>query len=480
MYLRISSDPTGQRLGVARQRQDCEALCAAKGWTPVEYLDNDVSASSAKPRPAYQRMLTDIAEGRIGAVVAWDLDRLHRRPVELETFMALADERHLALATVSGDVDLSTAQGRLTARLKGSVAAHEIEHKRARQLRAAQQKAQRGEPQWRNAFGYSPDGSRQPDPATAPLVKRVYAHVLAGGSISDGARMLNAEGGIPASGKPWTASTLSLFLRKPRNAGLRSHHGSIVGPGTWPALVDESTWRATQAVLNAPGRAPGRKSVRKHLLTGVLLCGRDGCDGYLHGQWVMLHPTGRKPGRRKAGVPLGPATGEVGHRITYTCKKCRKCSVRAELVEPIVKESVAQRLARADAVDLLKAQEHDAEHAERIRAELNTLYGEIEAIGIERGQRLLTGQQAKIATDLVMADIAKLEAQQQDQDMLRVFDGIPLGAHEAADAVADLSPDRFRAVLGVLGTVTVAPVGKGHRPANGVRFDRERVHIDFR
>lgn len=79
-----------------------------------------------------------------------------------------------------------------------------------------------------------------------------------------------------------------------------------------------------------------------------------------------------------------------------------------------------------------------------------------------------------------MADIAKLDAQQQDQDMLRVFDGIPLGTPEAVEAVAELSPDRFRAVLTVLGTVTVAPVGKGHRPANGVRFDRERVRVDFR
>lgn len=480
IYLRISSDPTGQQHGVTRQRQDCVALCEAKGWTPVEYLDNDVSASSGKRRPAYERMLTDVRDSQIGAVVAWDLDRLHRRPIELEAFMALADERHLALATVSGDVDLSTAQGRLTARLKGSVAAHEIEHKRARQLRAAQQKAERGEPQWRNAFGYLPDGSRTPDPATAPLVKRVYAHVLAGGSISDGARMLNTEGGLPASGNPWTPSTLSLFLRKPRNAGLRAHNREIIGQGTWPGLVDESTWRATQAVLNGSGRAPGRKSVRQHLLTGMLTCGKPGCDGHLSGSWVMLHPTGRKPGRRKAGEPLEPATGQVGHRIAYACKTCRGCSARAEFIEPIVKESVAQRLARADAVDLLKAEVHDAEQAEGIRQELATLYGELELIGIERGKRELTGPQAKIATDLIMAEIAKLEARQQDQEMLRVFDGIPLGTPEAVQAVAELTPDRFRAVLRTLGTVTVTPCGKGHRPADGLRFDRERVQVAFR
>ncbi|ORV58033.1 hypothetical protein AWC06_22240 [Mycobacterium fragae] len=58
-------------------------------------------------------MLDDIRDGRTRAVVVWDLDRLHRRPVELEAFMELADEKHLELATVSGTVDLSTADGRL-------------------------------------------------------------------------------------------------------------------------------------------------------------------------------------------------------------------------------------------------------------------------------------------------------------------------------------------------------------------------------
>ena len=81
-------------------------------------------------------MLADIADGKLDAVVAWDLDRLHRRPVELEAFIDVADRHRLALATVSGDVDLSTPQGRLVARLKGSVARHEVEHKSARQRRA--------------------------------------------------------------------------------------------------------------------------------------------------------------------------------------------------------------------------------------------------------------------------------------------------------------------------------------------------------
>lgn len=458
VYLRISSDLTGQELGIARQRDDCLRLCAERGWEPIEYVDNDTSASTGKRRPAYERMLADISDGTITAVVVWDLDRLHRRPIELESFMALADEKRLALATASGDVDLSTAQGRLVARLKGSVAAHEIEHKRARQKRAARQKAEQGRPQWRTAFGYLADGSHQLDPATAPLVADAYRAVLAGGSISDVVREWDAAGVLGATGRPWTTPTLSLFLRSPRNAGLREHNGEIIGKGTWPPIVDESTWRATQSVLNAPGRGPGRKSVRKHLLTGVLRCGREGCGGYLAGHWVM----------HRNGTPKA-------HSITYACKQCRGCSVRAEHVEPLVYKVIGGRLAQPDAVDLLKTELHDAADAEALRVERLALATRLDEIADERADGLLTGQQAARATARITEKLDAIERRQQDAERLRVFDGLPLGKPMVIEAVKQLSPDRLRAVIDVLIEFVVSPVGKG-----GKVFKPERVRFTWR
>jgi hypothetical protein len=194
-------------------------------------------------------------------------------------------------------------------------------------------------------------------------------------------------------------------------------------------------------------------------LTGVLWCGRGGCGGYLAGQWVMQAHRG----------------GPRAHSITYSCKSCRRVSVRAEHVAPLLYGIVSGRLAMPDAVDLLKAEIHDEVEAEAIRTELNGLYQELEKIGVERGQRLLTGQQCKTATDLVNADIAELERRQQDQERLRVFDGIPLGKPEAAAAVKQLSVDRFRAVVDVLATITVAPVGKA-----GHVFNPERVQVAWK
>lgn len=130
IYTRISSD-SGTALGVGRQEHDCRALAVQREWSVAGvYTDNDISASTARPRPAYKRMLGDLAEGLFEAVIVWDLDRLHRRPIELEEFLDLADRHKIALASVGGDVDLSTPQGRMIARIKGAVARQEIEHSR--------------------------------------------------------------------------------------------------------------------------------------------------------------------------------------------------------------------------------------------------------------------------------------------------------------------------------------------------------------
>ncbi|MGH3635437.1 MAG: recombinase family protein, partial [Mycobacterium sp.] len=143
-------------------------------------------------------------------------------------------------------------------------------------------------------------------------------------------------------------------------------------------------------------------------------------------------------------------------------------------IEPRVYDLVAGRLAMPDAVDLLKAEQHDTAEAESLRAQANMLLAELDAIGVERADGLLTGRQAKVATDRINEKLAAIERRQQDTERLRVFADLPLGTPQVADAIERLSADRFRAVLGVLATVTVDPVGKSGRV-----FNPERVRIGW-
>lgn len=119
IYARISSDAEGTGLGVARQLEDCRRLAADRGW-PVgaEYVDNDVSAFSGKLRQQYARMLADLESGDRDAVIVYNLDRLHRRPVELEEFVTLCESVGVRdVATVTADIDLGNDDGLFMARI---------------------------------------------------------------------------------------------------------------------------------------------------------------------------------------------------------------------------------------------------------------------------------------------------------------------------------------------------------------------------
>jgi len=157
IYARISSDAEGTGLGVARQLEDCRKLATDRGW-PVgaEYVDNDVSAFSGKPRRQYAQMLADLASGARDAVIVYNLDRLHRRPVELEEFVTLCESVGVRdLATVTADIDLGNDDGLFMARIFAAFAAKESGRKSARIRRKMLQNAQAGLPHGSaRPFGY--------------------------------------------------------------------------------------------------------------------------------------------------------------------------------------------------------------------------------------------------------------------------------------------------------------------------------------
>jgi DNA invertase Pin-like site-specific DNA recombinase len=450
-YCRISSDPKDKREGVDRQQEDTAALCELKGWRVAGfYVDNDKSASNGKDRPEWDRLLADIKAGKIDAIAAWDQDRGWRMMHELEELRRFFTKlgRKIPLATTGqGEIDLYSPTGVLTAQIKTAVSEHEIAMMKIRMRRAGSQRAERGIPKWKVAFGYTLSHERHP--VEAELVRKGYETILGGGSLSGLAREWNAKGCYGRNGKPWTATTMSLFLRSPRNAGLRAHNNIIVGPGNWPALVDETTWRATQAMLEDPARKPGPKTVRKHFLTGVLRCGK--C----------------RDGGRIAGYHAAKGQQQ------YRCAKCLGVAVSKADADELIRGIVCARLARPDAKALLI--DRDAPDIDKLSTEANA----IRARRIELATDFADGMSAaewKAARERLNTKLEAIEAKMVSASAARVFADIPLGTDDVRAAFARLDMDRQRAVINVLLTATVMPVGKRGR----VPFDPERVVIEWR
>jgi site-specific DNA recombinase len=304
------------------------------GWTVAEeYVDNDLSAYSGKARPAYQRMLDDLRDGLRDAVIVYHVDRLTRRPVELEEFVAALDTakvRHVRF--VVGDMDLGTGDGLMVARILGAMAANESATKSRRVRRKMEQNAAAGLPHggWRRPFGYEDDKvTVRADEAA--IIRTLVARFIAGESLRSLAFWLDAERVRTVSGKDWRTPTLRAMLTSGRIAGLREHRGTVVGKGIWEPIITEDDRRRVLARITER-QVSGRRTPQRYLLTGLLRCGK--CQ-------ARLWSSPRKTTRRYVCLS-GPDHGGCGG-ITVT----------ADPLERLIADAVIYRLdtpALADAL----------------------------------------------------------------------------------------------------------------------------------
>ncbi|BBY43255.1 recombinase family protein [Mycolicibacterium celeriflavum] len=457
VYLRQSQDRQGDQLGIDRQRQDCQRLITARGWSiAAEFVDNDVSATSRKPRPQFDAMMRRVDEGDFDVIVARHMDRLLRRVSELESVLERCERHKTYIVTAADSVDTSTDAGRLVARILSSVAQGEVERKGARQRSAVQQAAEQG--RWvggRRAFGYEPDGVTVRENEAA-LIRQGYAAVLAGDSLAEIARCWDAAGFITTQGGPWQRQAVKDVLTNPRNAGMRRHRPQedrrairqnpelgITGRAKWPAIVDETTWRAAVRILCDPSRR--RPNGAKRLLTGVAVCGV--CEAPVHG-----------------GAAARPGTA------TYRCTSGRHVSRMADPVDEYVTEVTLDRLTQPDAAQLWTPELADAK---ALMAEADTLRRRRSDIDQDYADGILSPARFRAMNGRVASRLADVEAQ-----IATAGQSSPL-AIVAAENVratwATLSNAQRRGIIASLMTPVL------HLPGRGTRtFRPETVEIRWR
>lgn len=453
IYARISLDRDDTQLGVQRQLQDCTAEAKRRGWTVVDnYVDNDVSATRASSRPEYERLIQDIKNKRIGAFIVWDLDRLTRTPRELEDIIELAEKYGVKLANIGGDIDLSTPQGMMTARIKGTVARHESDQHSRRLRRSIEQRAAAGAPHGQIPYGFeredyvTKDGVKSrrdvPHPVNAPIVVDLAERVLAGESLRSIVTSLNDRGIPSPKGKQWTSMQLKQVLRRPSAAGLQVLRGEIVGKSNSIPLYDEGTYYRLKALFDDPSRVTGIGSRSSHLLSSIARCGL--CGGKMR----------RIPGRFQYMKRTGSTKRQPS---LYSCNTCFKIGRKQSLVDAVVEGAVIGRLKQPDLISALAAGR--PEEVMKARTEVADLEARLSLAADQFADGDITGAQMKRITQRLKPKISEL------QQKIATAEPKPGVAHLAgADAEARweaASIDIKRSVVDMLMTVTILPTGPG-------------------
>ncbi len=340
IYARISLDKTGEELGVDRQLEDCRAMVDRLGWTLVEtYIDNDISATTGKARPEYDRMLQAIRDGELDAIVAWHTDRMYRKLPDLEGLITAIDKANIVVRTVKmGEFDLSTATARMLARILASVSTAEGELKSERYRRSIRQRREAGAPpkSGPRLFGYLHDGSIVEDEAR--VIRWLAESLIEGEPVNELLWRLGATGIKTTLGNDWGDQTLRRLMANPRLAGHATHKGDVVGVGQWEPILDDATFQQVQASLS---RRASKYVARPRvaLLAGLIYCARCGAAmgsarrarRGAEAQGARVYRCLRQPGRMGCGGVTGDAVSIETIVEAYAGERLQDPKVRTEL-----------------------------------------------------------------------------------------------------------------------------------------------------
>jgi DNA invertase Pin-like site-specific DNA recombinase len=271
--------------------------------------------------------MQDLEAGIVNSVVVYDLDRLTRRPAELESFIDLAERLRVSLANVSGDVDLTTSSGRMFARFKGIIAKGEAERIAERVKRQKQQRAEDGLPfgsRYR-AFGYSRAFDIQEEEAT--LLRDAFSRVALGESVQSITNEWNTKGILTTADGRWRRGTVANVLNRPGYAGISTYEGQRVGATSYPAIIDEATYEAAQQSMTGKGNV-GRNA-RTYLLSGIVTCGK--CH-------LPMYGNSSSAGRYLCKPDIG-GCGKVTMKMSWIDEAIRMEVLRKSQDTPVVPDS---------------------------------------------------------------------------------------------------------------------------------------------
>lgn len=288
------------------QYEACAAYAMSQrheGWVllPERYDDGGFSGGTIQ-RPAMQRLMADVAAGKVDVILVYKIDRLTRSLADFAKIVEVLDKAGASFVSITQSFNTTTSMGRLTLNMLLSFAQfeREVTGERIRDKIAASKR----KGMWMGGpvpLGYEVDARKLVVNETeASLVRHIYQRYLELGSVVELADELNRAGhrtkvqqrasGPHKGGCVFRRGTLYHLLSNRIYLGQMVHKGEHF-PGEHPPIVPIDLWDAAQARLagNANGTSRRLRSQQPSLLVGLV---RDG-EGR---PMTPSHST--KPGRR--------------------------------------------------------------------------------------------------------------------------------------------------------------------------------------
>lgn len=459
LYARVSSERQADKdLSIPAQLKALRDYAARRGWAiHAEYVDEARSARTAD-RPRFQEMISAARQKNppFNAILVWKLSRFARNREDSIIYKKLLRKHGVEVVSINEQIDDSPS-GKLLEGIIEVIDEFYSANLSHDTIRGMKENARRG---FLNGsippYGFTKVKVRvgnadkwklSPDPAEAPVVKRIFKMALAGKGAKEIVRVLNAEGVRTRRGKKWEINAIHYILRNETVTGVlvfnrvtknsvkavdRPADQTIRVENAHPAIIEKEVFLKAQKVIKerSPRRVHPRTVSSSYLLSGFLFCG-------------------------KCGANMAGCAGKSSRYFYYACHNkirrgehgCRSGLIAREKIERAVIEQLKRGvLTEAHLTALIKLLNDEVNRGktqiedllEEKDAQIDLLNGRLDKLyaALETGKLDMDDLAPRIKD--LRAQIEALKGARVDLELQRASKAIDLTRAEVQAMVADL------------------------------------------
>lgn len=316
-YLRVSQDTSGRLRSIEEQWGYIQTLCDARGWKIVAVFDDGEFATGNEDdeikRPKFREMIEFIKGGGADMLVTWMSSRAGRGKPARDLLASTLKRHHVEWCYEGNVIDLNNPTDEFTNSVQQAVDIKYKEELRANVGKALLANAAAGAAHGRTPFGYDRVSIGRKHQTNVPngdarFVRSAVEMYLAGESVRAITAWLNAERPLeskPATSKraatcgAWVRAGVRAMISSPTYCGWRSYKGTIVVDDetgepieAWEPIISvKQHLDVVDLMRHQAACTPNKGNDRRHLLSGVAICGV--CDLTLDARRVGVSRDGK-------------------------------------------------------------------------------------------------------------------------------------------------------------------------------------------
>jgi len=292
IYVRVSTEEQAQEgYSVRAQTDKLKSYALLKEWDIYDiYSDEGISGKNIVDRPAVNRLIDDINDGKVNNVLVFKVDRLTRNTKNLIELVELFEEKGCAFNSLTESIDTDTPTGRMFLKIIGIFAEFERENLVTRLKLGFERKVKEGYTLATNTFSYGyirEKGQKIQEviPDEAKIVKEIFTMYVDGNMSLNGiAKELNARK-IPTkmNAQAWEMTQIKQIITNPTYVGkvrystgdedryfeVDGHHERII--------TDEQFYLAQERIKIMSNVSRTKRPKEENYFCGVLVCAM--CEG---------------------------------------------------------------------------------------------------------------------------------------------------------------------------------------------------------